>query len=164
MHIRDYVISYGKKVKKPDMPDEADFVDVVKADWCKIEDLPKEELKEEIINFLNNVLGGGVVGKIMKDGVVKVSIPKGKIRKFLRARIREIKKAAMGLGEDNYIKAMHKIHRLTDYINPFDQVFVEIYDEFIDYDPCHRSLIYVVDDNDKKDTTMYVYGSIQHHA
>ena len=164
MHIRDYVISYGKR-QESYMPDHTEFVDAVGADWCEIEDLPKEELKESILDFLNNVLGGGVVGKILKDGVVKVSIPKGKIRKFLRARIREIKKAAAGLNEDNYTKATHKIHRLTDYTNPFESVFLEILDgSFIDYDPYHRSLIYNVDDNDKKDTAMYVYGSIQHHS
>jgi hypothetical protein len=167
-HYRSYVISFGHKVKEPCMPDEETYNEQVKCDYCEIEDLTKESLRYEFVHFLEEILPyipHQIKGVVLKDGTVKVTIPKGCIREFLKKQISEIKEAAEKLTVEDYIHASHDIHHLVDYSNPFTTTFVMIDNGGIeDYDTYRRSLAYSLEDNDKEDTVVYVYGSINHHA
>lgn len=166
-HYRDYIVSYGKKVDEPWTPDEVEFNEQVKSDYCEIEDLPKKDLLDSFVTFLDGILPDiphAIKGSVLKDGTVKVKIPKGCIRSFLRKEVKRIKECADGLTEDDYFVGIHRLNVLTSYLDPYTTVFVEIYEGGEeDYDTYRRSLIQYVEDNDKEDTAVYVYGSIDHH-
>ena len=169
-HYRSYVVSYGKKVKEPYMPEDYEYNEQVKSDYCEIEDLPKDELRDSFVGFLEGIfpyIPYQIKGTVLKDGTVKVTIPRGCIREFLKKQISEIKEAVKGLTPDNYPYGgpLHDVHHLVDYANPFTTIFVLLEDgECMDYDSYRRSLAYCLQDNDKRDTAVYVYGSINHHS
>lgn len=167
-HYRDFVISYEEKVKEPWIPDEETFNEQVKSDYCEIEDLPKKELSDRFVEFLDGIfpcIPHAIYHRVLKDGTVMVKIPRGCIRELIGKEISEIKEKADNLIPDGYVYATHDIHHLVDYVNPFTTVFVEI-DKYgtEDYDTYRRSLASMMKDNDKNDTVVYVYGSIDHHA
>ena len=167
-HYRSYVISFDHKVKEPWMPDEEEYNNQTNCDYCEIEDLPKNELRDSFVGFLEEILPcipHQIKGVVLKDGTVKVTIPKGCIREFLKKQILEIKKAAEKLTVENYVHASYDVYHLVDYCNSFTTTFVMIDNGGIeDYDTYRRSLAFSLEDNDKKDTVVYVYGSINHHA
>ena len=167
-HYRGYVVSFDKRVKEPWMPDEETYNEQVNCDYCEIEDLPKKELRDSFVGFLEEILPcipHEIKGGVLKDGTVKVKIPKGCIREFLKKQISEIKEKTGALTPDNFIHAVHDVHHLIDYVNPFTTVFVVIDDDGMeDFDTYRRALAFSLEDNDKKDTAVYVYGSINHHA
>lgn len=166
-HYRGYVVSFDKRVKEPWMPDEETYNEQVKSDYCEIEDLPKKDLLDIFITFLNGIfpyIPHAINGSVLKDGTVKVTIPKGCIREFLRKEVKRIKECADRLTEDSYFNDIHDLNHLTSYLDPFSTVLVEIYDgggEY--YETYRRSLIQYVANNDEKDTVVYVYGSVNHH-
>lgn len=165
-HYRGYVVSFDEKVKEPWMPDEEAYNEQVQCGYCDIEDLPKKELRDSFVGFLENILPyipHQIKGVVLKDGTVKVTIPKGCIRKFLEREIGEIRAAASEMTPENYRHG--GLTHLVDYCNPFTTVFVEIgSDGNEEYDTYRRALSYALESNDKKDTAVYVYGSINHHA
>lgn len=167
-HYRSYVISFDHRVKEPWMPDEEVYNDEVRCDYCEIEDLPKKELRDSFVGFLEEIfpcIPRQIKGVVLKDGTVKVTIPKGCIREFLKKQISEIREAAEKLTVEDYINAVHDVHHLVDYSNPFTTAFVTIDNGGTeDYDTYRRSLAYSLEDNDREDTVVYVYGSINHHA
>ena len=167
-HYRSYVISFDHKVKEPWMPDEEEYNNQTNCDYCEIENLPKNELRDSFVGFLEEILPcipNEIKGVVLKDGTVKVTIPKGCIREFLKKQISEIKEAAEKITVEDYIHAIHDVCRLVDYCNPFTTTFVMIDNGGVeDYDTYRRSLAYSLEDNDKKETVVYVYGSINHHA
>ena len=166
-HYRDFVISYDEKVKEPFMPDEVEFNEQVKSDYCEVEDLPKKELSDRFVEFLDGILPcipHAIYHRVLKDGTVMVKIPRGCIRELIGKEISEIKEKAKNLTPDEYIHDIYDIQHLTAYLNPFTTVFVEIDDDgMADYDTWRRSLAYMMKKNDKADTVVYVYGSIDHH-
>lgn len=167
-HYRSYVISFDHKVKEPWMPDEEEYNNQTNCDYCEIENLPKKELRDSFVGFLEEILPyipHQIKGVVLKDGTVKVTIPRGCIREFLKKQISEIREAAEKLTVEDYIHASHDVHHLVDYSNPFTTTFVMVDNGGVeDYDTYRRSLAYSLEDNDKKDTVVYVYGSIDHHA
>ncbi len=167
-HYRSYVISFDHKVKEPWMPDEEEYNNQTNCDHCEIEDLPKKELRDSFVGFLERIfpdIPRQIKGIVLKDGTVKVTIPRGCIRPFLKKQISEIKEAVEKLTVEDYIHASHDVHHLVDYSNPFTTTFVTIDNGGMeDYDTYRRSLAYSLEDNDKEDTVVYVYGSINHHA
>lgn len=167
-HYRGYVVSFDKRVKDPWMPDEETYNEQVNCDYCEVENLPKKELSDRFVEFICDILPDiphAIYHRVLKDGTVKVVIPRGCIRQFLKKQVSEIKEKAGALTPDNFIHAAHDVHHLTDYVNPFTTVFVVIDDGGMeDFDTYRRALAFSLEDNDKKDTVVYVYGSINHHA
>ena len=164
MHIRSFVISYEDRVKEPWIPEDYEYTEHVRCDWCEKEDLSKKDLLDSFVGLLQETLNEpGVTGKVIK-GVCKVVIPKGAVRKFIEGEVVKIKEAASKVTVDEYASTIHDVLRLVDYLNPFDNVFIAITDDGEeDYDTCTRSLYYTMEFNDKEDTVVYVYGSIKHH-
>lgn len=150
------------------MPDEETYNEQVQSDYCVVEDLPKDVLRENFIRFLEGIfpyIPRQIKGTILKDGVVKVTIPRGCIREFIRKLISEIKDKVNKLAPDDFVHDASDIQHLVDYVNPLTTVFVTIEDGGTeDYDTYRRSLAFSLEDNDKEDTVVYVYGSINHHV
>ena len=166
MHIISFVLSYGNEVKEPCFPDETEYNEIVKCDYCNIESWPDEELLRIFMWLLKGMFPEDTEldGSVVRSGCCKVVIPKGAIRRFLESKIAGLKKEVEKITPDKYRFAAHDILKFVDYVDAFDTVFVEISDGgFMDYDTVTRSLAMNLEDNDEKDTVVYVYGAINHH-
>ena len=166
MHIISYVLSYDHPLQDRWIPDEEEYNEIVKCDYCNVQDFTKEELLHSFTTLLRGMFPGNpeLKGSITKNGYCEVVVPKGVIRKYLEAEIGKLKKKVGEITPDNYTDVAHYILDYVDYVDAWDNVFVEISDGGIeDYETGLRSLARSLKDNDKKATTIYVYGAINHH-
>lgn len=168
-HYTGFVVSVGDRLEEPWMPDEETYTDHVQCDYCSEEDLELDELAKQ---FVNEIAYYEVDGEQPKyeiiDKAVLVTIPKGFARKMADIDLKAVKKTIGKATTDDLVEwknGMHEAYKILDFCNPFSTIVVCLGDGgYEDYDTFTRFIWELVPDNDKADTRVWIYGSMDHHA
>lgn len=169
-HYTGWVVSVGEGLEEPWMPDEETYNEYVKCDYCNRIDWksPKKMAEYFLKEFSYFKIPGRQPSCKIVKGTAVVTIPKGFIGKAVRSDLNLIKDLIGKATPKDLVHWSHDLHRaykLLDFCNPFGTVVVELSDDGNeDYDTFTRWVWGLYDDNRKRDTYVFLYGAMDHHA
>ena len=170
-HYAGYIVSVGVRPKEPHVPDKCEYNENVHCEYSNRCSWTPEELAENFADSLGDFLTDADCEKVVSSvsrGTGRVVIPEGAVRRYVERDLETIKEDVDEMTADDLAhnrNAAYAVHCKLRFHEPFETTVVTIADGcYEDYDSMQRFLRQLIDDNDRKATTVWVWAAYNHHV
>lgn len=163
-HYAGFVVSVGKKIRNPRFPSEYSYVEEVGCDYYTPLNLDGKELSSLFMERFPKTLDAAF--DVLPGGVVRVIIPKGRVRTVVQETLNEIKKAAARITAEDLVHQggpTYELEGVFKRIDPAGDICCALEGGAMSWTSFDRWLWGMMEANDAKDTVAYAYRAYDHH-